>query len=55
MDRLSDDNERLERHLEWALCELKSNDEKNREIATEIAKKHRIRVRFVATEWGRMP
>jgi chromosome segregation ATPase len=55
VNTLSGDKERLERQMEWALSELKSNDERNREIAIQIAKKNGIQVRFVTAEWGEMP
>jgi hypothetical protein len=55
VERLSGDKDHLRRQLEWALDELRSNDEKNMEIAKVMAKKHGIRVRFVAAEWREMP
>lgn len=55
VEGLSGDKDHLRRQLEWALDELGSNDEKSMEIATEMAKRHGIRARFVATEWGKMP
>ncbi len=48
------DKEYPERQLGWALSELRSNDERNREMATEIAEKHGIRVEFMTTEWRKI-
>lgn len=55
VERLSGDKDHLRRQLEWALDELRTNDEKNMEIATEMARRHGIRVGFVVAEWGKMP
>ena len=55
LTRLSVENATLKRQLEWALHELKSNDERNEGIAQRMANAYQIRVAFVSTAWKEMP
>lgn len=52
---LSEENERLNRRLEWALTELTSNDSQNERIAQKIANAHGIQMKVVMTNWEEMP
>lgn len=48
-------NSKLERQLEWALNELKTNDSRNEAIAQKIADAYGKRIFFVSTSWEEMP
>ena len=55
VERLRGERSRLEKRLQWAMEELRSNDERNEAFAHKIADTYGKKIFFVSTDWDEMP
>lgn len=55
IEDLTDERSRLDRQLQWAIGELRSNDERNEIIAKRMTQTYDIQVRFITAAWHEMP